>query len=308
MSDEMVLRLVLHGGVIPGAVSLLLLGVLWWLHGRKAALPRDEGERAGDGPRWLLPVLLAGGFIAADYVVKVRLEWWPGDNTMRAAHAAALLGLFGFLEGLVRIPRWAAALGRGVVFAAVAWMLSEGYAPQTISTPDLWGIVAACGLIGSLIAQGAERGAEASPGWTGALVWLFVAALAMPMFFLAGFAGGTTAMTGVIAVLTSTLIVSAFVTDLRLSRGGVTVLVGLLLVGLLGVGVQTGTDRVPALLLMAGVPLVLTLDAGGAKRTMLVRLVAAAAILGAAGGLLAFDGAGSDDAEEVDPYADYYSG
>lgn len=306
MPDDLFQRLVLHGGIIPGAVSLLLLGVFWWMHRRKAALPRDEGESVGDGPRWLLPVLLAGGFIAADYVVKIRFEWWPTDNTMRAAHAAVLLGAFGFVEGLIRLPRWAVAVGRGVVLASVAWMLCEGYAPNAISTGDLWGIVAVCGLVGSLIAQAADRGSEESPGWTGTLAWVIAIGAVQPMFHLGGFSSGSMALAGVMAVLTSTLIVSVFVKQVRLSRGAVTVFVGLLLVGVLGAGVQSEPKSVPVLMLMAGLPLVFVLTAGGPKRTLLVRAVAIGLIVGSIGAILHFGGSGGDEPAEDDPYADYY--
>lgn len=308
MPPDLIQRLTLQGGIVPGAVSLILLGVLWWLHRRKAGLPRDDGESVGDGPRWLLPVLLAGGFFAADYVVKGSFEWWPTDNTKRAAHAALLLGVFGMVEGLVRLPRWAVALGRALVFGALAWMLCEGYAPNTISTADLWGIVAICAILGSLIAHASDHGTEASPGWAGALAWVVAVGAVQPLFHLGGFSGGSMALAGVLAVLSSTLIVSVFVKDVRLSRGGVTVIVGLLLAGLLGVGVQTGTDRVPALLLIAGVPLVFVLDAGGAKRSLLVRVVAIAAIAGTAAALLSFGGSGVEDSDEADPYADFYGG
>ncbi|MEM9374239.1 MAG: hypothetical protein AAGA55_11410 [Planctomycetota bacterium] len=306
MSDEMVIRLVLHGGVIPGAASLMLLGVLWWVHARKAALPSDESEPKRRGPRWILPVLLAGGFIAADHVVKVRFEWWPRDNTMRVAHAAALLGLFGAVEGLVRLPAWGATLGRAAVFGLLAWMLCEGYAPNAISTPDLWGIVAASAAIGSLIAHAADRGSEGSPGWQGALAWIALIAALQPMFHLARFSSGSMAMAGVVAVLTSTLIVSVFVKDLRLSGGGVTVLVGLLLAGVLGAGVQNEPESVPALLLMGGLPLVFVLAAGGPKRTLLVRGIAIVLIAGTIGALLHFGAAGGGGTDEADPYADYY--
>lgn len=306
MPDDLFQRLVLHGGIIPGAVSLLLLGVFWWMHRRKAALPRDEGEAVGDGPRWLLPVLLAGGFIAADYVVKVRFEWWPTDNTMRAAHAAVLLGVFGFVEGLIRLPVWAVSLGRAVVFGGVAWMLCEGYAPQTISNADLWGIVGVCGLIGSLIAHAADRGSEGTPGWTGTLAWVIAIGAVQPMLHLGGFSSGSMALAGVMAVLTSMLIVSVFVKETRVSRGGVSVLVGLLLAGVLGAGVQTEPKSVPVLLLMGGLPLVLALTAGGAKRTLLVRAVGTALVVGSIGAILHFGGSGGDGPAEDDPYADYY--
>ncbi|MFK7883404.1 MAG: hypothetical protein AB8F26_04360 [Phycisphaerales bacterium] len=320
MPIDLIQRLTLQGGVIPGAVSLLLLGVFWWMYQRQSALPRDEeGDQLGGGPRWLLPMLLAGGFIAADSVVKGAFELWPtdndggfelipSDNTKRAAHAALLLGLTGFIEGLVRLPAWCVALGRGIVFGGLAWMLCEGYAPQTISTEDLWGIVAVCGLIGSLIAQSADLGAEKSPGWTGSLVWVIAAGAMQPLFHLAGFSSGSMALAGLMAVLTSTLIVSVIARETRLSRGGVTVIVGLLIAGVLGAGVQSEPKSVPVLLLISGVPLVFAIDAGGAKRTLLVRLLGIAAIAGSSAALLTFGGSAVDEPAESNPYEQYYGG
>lgn len=306
MPDDLLQRLVLHGGIIPGAVSLMLLGLFWWLHRRKADVPRDEGESAGDGPRWLMPLLLAGGFVAADYVVKVRFEWWPTDNTMRAAHAAILLGLFGCLEGLIKLPAWGVSLARAAAFGGVSWMLCEGYAPQTISNADLWGIVAASGLIGSLIAHAADRGTTATPGWTGMLAWVIVIGAVQPMLHLAGFSSGSMALAGVTAVLTSALIVSVVVRDVSPARGGVSVLTGLLLAGVLGAGVQSEPKSVPVLLLMAAMPLVFVLASGGAKRTLLVRAVAIGLVVGSIGAILHFGGSGGDGPAEDDPYADYY--
>ncbi len=306
MPDDLFQRLVLHGGVIPGAVSLLLLGVFWWMHRRRSAVPRDEGEPAGDGPRWLLPVLLAGGFVAADYVVKVRFEWWPTDNTMRAAHAAILLGVFGFVEGLIRLPAWGVSLARAVVFGGLAWMLCEGYAPQAISEADLWGTVAVSGLAGSLIAQAADRGTGAAVGWTGILAWVIAIGALQPMLHLAGFSSGSMALAGVMAVLSSALIVSVFVRDVSPSRGAVSVLTGLLLAGALGAGVQSEPKSVPALLLMVCMPLVFVLSAGGTKRTLMVRVVAIGLVAGSIAAILHFGGSGGDGPGEDDPYADYY--
>lgn len=314
MPPDLIKRLTLHGGVIPGAVALVVLGLLWWRHTRRLKRSASGGDgapvppTAADGPRWALPLLMALGFVAADWVVKQSLDVWPKDNTKRALHAGLVLGLFGLVEGLVRLPEWARTVGRSVVYGLVTWMLIEGYAGSGwISRPDLWGWVFAVGVVGSLAAMAADRGTESTPGWTGVLAWVVVLGAFQPLLNLEGFALGSMALTGAIAVLTSAMLVSLVCRGLNPARGAVSVMVGLVLAGLLGAGIQSEPASVPVLALLGGMPLAMSVRAGGTKRTLLARL-AVVGMLGLCAMLVLRADTATHDAPPAadDPYGSYY--
>ena len=83
MPNELLLRVTLHGGILPGAVTLITLALLWWRHAKK----NKHAETPTTGPVWALPLLLAvsdtGAFSA---------NAKSGASATSAAHAASAPG------------------------------------------------------------------------------------------------------------------------------------------------------------------------------------------------------------------------
>ena len=127
----------------------------------------------------------------------------------------------------------------------------------------------------------------------------------MPILLLNHFSTGAMIPAGIIAVLVSALITGTIFRNLHLSRGGVTVLVGLILTMLTGSIIQTGAEFLPALLLLGVSPMVTMIPMRTASgfRKLAVRLVLLVVILGAAGGLLQWSTT-TGDAEGDESYVD----
>ena len=242
MPNELLIRVVLHGGVVPGVAAFAVLGLLWWRFAKRPAAAKAEGPDTppARGPRWAAPLLLALGFGVSFWVVEQSIELWPVANTRRLYHAALLVGLVGVIEGAIRLPWIVRAALRGAAFAGVAWMLTEGYSPNVLTPTQLWLLVAGAGVIGSAVVAFADAGLSRTTGWTGPLAALALIGPLQPFLHLAGYSSGSIALTGVVAVLSSALLIALAFRSLTLGSGTATVLVGLVLISLLGAGVQTG--------------------------------------------------------------------
>ncbi|MEX0876043.1 MAG: hypothetical protein WD114_01170 [Phycisphaerales bacterium] len=323
MDPQLQQRMMIYAGLIPGAVALVLPLAGWYFHAFRASrIDHAEGDTprsAGDGPRWLLPLLLGLGFAGADYAANATLHLWPDGNNYRFTHAIALITLVAVIEGFFRLPLLLAMLLRLLAYAGAFWMLAEGYIDGVFGGPAPfvgWLLVAGIGAM--LLATAADRADDphyppeadhaATPGWVDAITWIVIAAGMMPIFYFNNFAIGARMPAGIIAVLTSTLIVSLIFKDLRLSRGGITVLIGLPLTMLTGSFVQTGAAFPPSLVLVALAPCVvlLPMPASSPVRRLLARLILLVVILGSALATLQWSQAphpGEDTTD--DPYADY---
>lgn len=306
MPNELLIRVVLHGGVIPGVVAFLLLGAVWWRFAKGSGTETD-GEKGGPvgarGPRWALPLLMAVGFGMAFWVLEQSFELWPAANTRRLYHAALLVGLAGIAEGVFRMPWILRGVLRAAAFAGTTWMLTEGYSPNVLTPAQLWLLVGGAGVAGAVVAGLADGGLGRTTGWTGPLAALVLFGALQPFLHIAGYSSGSIALTGVLAVLSSALLVSFVFRSMTLGGGTATVLVGLVLISLLGAGVQSEPKSVPALLLVAAAPLALGLRLRGPRHTLLLRGAVVSLAMGAGLGLVLT--AGGDGADAYDPYADY---
>lgn len=301
MPNELLIRVVLHGGILPGFVATVVLGLLWWRHAKRS---KDQTEPR-PGPVWALPILMALGVIVADYVVKQSAEAWPDDNTKRVLHAMVLIGLLAAAESLARLPLLLRLLTRAIAFAGATWMLTEGYRPGVLSDAQLWLLVAACGIGGTALATLADRGLSKTTGWTGPLAAVALLGVVQPFLYFAGFATGSIAVVGSLAVLSAAALVSIAFKRFTLARGSATVIVGIVLIGLLGAGIQTEPKSVPALIAVALAPAALGITLAKPIPTLAVRAGIAGLLVGAGLGLVHLPSGEEPDAD--DPYADYYA-
>jgi len=309
MDPQVQERLMMFGGFIPGAVSMLLLMAAWYLHAFKASrVDHDEAEpdfeddgqspRRSVGPRWVLPILLVMGFVGAVYAVDPVFKLWPDSNSDRFAHAMVLIGLVGVLEGLVRLPVLVGIAVRFVGFGGAFWMLAEAYPAIFGDNTVFVGSAIFAGLASSLLVAGADWASEETPAWVDAATWLVIIGASMPIFFFNHFSLGAQYPAGVIAVLVSTGVTGLVFEDLRFARGGNTVLVGMLMALLVGSIIQSGAANLPAAMLIGVAPMVLLvpLKSESGIRRLLARLIILAAVLGASGGLMyQSSSAGGDD-------------
>ncbi len=328
MNPQLQERLVMYGGVIPGAVSLVLLLAAWYLHALKRSradhfevgdrgfdeeeFDEEQGERSvSDGPRWVLPMLLAGGFAGADFAANDVFHLWPDGNNYRFIHAIVLIALVGVVEGLVRLPMLVGFVLRVLGFGGAFWMLGEGYVGSVFADSSMFvGSAIFAAFAGAFVATAADRTSEETPAWVDAITWLIIAGASMPIFLQNHFSTGAMIPAGIIAVLVSTLIVGLIFRYLRLSGGGVTVLVGFMLTMLVGSMIQTGVVNLSAVLLLALSPMVL-LVRGRSKSSfglLMMRVVMLALVLGSSGGLMAYGGDADAGVDEVDPHGEYEPG
>tara|TARA_R110002072_G_scaffold150953_1_gene299745 strand:- start:86287 stop:87264 length:978 start_codon:yes stop_codon:yes gene_type:complete len=318
MDPQVQERLMMFGGFIPGAVSMLLLMAAWYLHAFKASRVdhdehhaddeyEDDGEstRRSIGPRWVLPIMLALGFAGAVYAVDEQQKLWPDSNADRFLHAMVIIGLVGVIEGLVRLPVLVGFVVRFFGFTVAFWMLAEAYVTIFGDHSIFVGSAIFAGLVSSLLVAGADRSSEDTPAWVDAGSWLIIAGASMPIFFQNNFSLGAMYPAGVIAVLVSTGVTGLVFKDLRFARGGNTVLVGMLMALMVGSIIQTGAVNLPAVMLLGVAPMVLLvpLKSASGVRRLLARLVILAAVLGASGGLMIQ----SSSADAGDGYDDYES-
>jgi hypothetical protein len=294
MDPQVQQRMMLYAGLIPGAISFLLMLAAWYLHAlRTSKTDLDDSEDTqpvSQGPRWMLPVMLALGVAGADYATNYGVKLWPDDNTYRYIHAILLLALAGVAEGLVRMPVLVAALTRTLAYAGVFWMLTEGYA-QTImgGSANLIAYTLFAALCTATIATAADRSAEHNNhknglGWVDAITWAAIAGAIMPVLLANHFAIGAMLPGGIISVLVSTIMVGLIFRNLSIARGGITVLCGFVMMMIAGSLVQTGADNLPSVLLVASLPLVTLIPqrSHSAIKRLIMRFVFFGAIAGAA--------------------------
>ena len=321
MDPELQERLVIYGGFIPGAISLILLIGVWYIHAfKKSRIDHledieddNEGEERNaqavlDGPRWMLALMLLVGFAGADFAANKVFHLWPDSNNYRYTHAFALIALVGMLEGFVRLPMLVAFGFRFLAYGGAFWMLAEGYASTVFGdTATFVGSTLFVALASALVSTAGDRNSEETPAWVDAITWLVIAGASMPILLFNHFSTGAMIPAGIIAVLVSALLTSLIFRDLRLSRGGVTVLVGLMLTMLTGSIIQTGVDNLPAVLLLALSPMVtvIPMKTPSGFRMLIARMILLGVILGSAGAMLYWSSQSEQGEAEYDPYADY---
>jgi len=325
MDPQLQQRLMMYGGFIPGGISLVLLIAAWYIHAFKKSrvdhldqVDDEDGEDSvglqgvSNGPRWMLPLMLLVGFAGADYAANYTFHLWPDGNNYRFTHAIALIALVGMLEGYVRLPMLVAFGFRALAFGGAFWMLAEGYVDSVFGgTPSFIGSAVFAALAGALISTAADRNSEETPAWVDSISWIVIAGASMPILLQNHFSIGAMIPAGIIAVLVSTLITGLIFRDLRLSRGGVTVLVGLMLTMLTGSIIQTGVDNLVSVLLLALSPMMLAVPMKGTAgvRKLAARLILLVVILGSAGAMLYWTGseAGLGDENEYPQDSAYES-
>lgn len=313
----------MYGGFIPGGISLILLIAAWYIHAFKKSridhldhVGDEDGEElqaVSDGPRWMLPLMLLVGFAGADYAGNYTFHLWPDGNNYRFTHAIALIALVGLIEGVFKLPVLVAFGFRMLAFGGAFWMLAEGYSTSVFGDmPTFVGSTAFAALASALVSTAVDRNSEDTPAWVDCVSWIVIAGASMPILLQNHFSIGAMIPAGIIAVLVSTMITGLIFRDLRLSRGGVTVLVGLMLMMLTGSIIQTGVDNLVSVLLLALSPMVLLVPikgrsgkGGAGVRTLAARLILLVVILGSAGAMLYWTGSEGVPDGEVDPYADY---
>lgn len=264
MSPEM-LRGILIGGVLPGAIVTILLIAAWLLVRRVR-------------PHWAAPLLIALAILPAELLVHDHgIDLWPRSGPDRVPHVALVLMLLALAEALTVRGARLGALLRVIGACAAHWMLLG-----VLIKPGLWSVSEGALAIGALVIGAAAVATivegiasimparpgepEGSSGWLraprpglDAVVVLFVAANAVPFVILnAGIAYHAQLAGGVVAALGACLATSIVVPRFTLTRGGITLSV-LLLSGLLAVGRYYSMDGVPRvqILLCALAPLAL---------------------------------------------------
>jgi hypothetical protein len=325
MDPQLQQRLMLFAGFIPGGIAFAVLLVGWYFHAFRESRTdlddADEPRKPSPGPRWLLPILLALGVAGAEYAVNYKFQLWPDANTYRYTHAVALIALMGLAEGLVSLPLFVAFLMRSLAYAGAFWMLTEGYTETVLGgSTNLVAYTLFAALATALFATSADRIAqrnhhERALGWLDAITWTMIAGALMPVMKENNFAIGAMLPAGVISVLVSAVIVGLIFRSLTLSRGGLTVLAGVFMMMLAGSIVQTGTDNLPSVLLIAILPLVVLIPLHTPSR--LKRLLARFALVAVVGGVAtlfafgpkldAWPGNGGADAAEDQSLEDYYN-
>ena len=134
MDPQLQQRLMIFGGFAPGIISLLLLIAAWYIHRRmQSRNDKTDGKQSTlkVGPRWVLPIMLALGFIGADIAANYKIHLWPDGNNYRFVHAIFLIAIVGVLEGFFALPLLAAFALRFIAYLGAFWMLAEGYT-QTV--------------------------------------------------------------------------------------------------------------------------------------------------------------------------------
>ena len=310
MDPQLLLWLTLLGGVLPGAIALVTLFLLWMWHAHRSNMKELESADAvvSDGPRWLLPVLLALGAIACDLVINSGMQIWPRSATERYVHVFLLLGLVGFAEGLYRWPAVVVLIARAMGYAAAVWMLAGPYVQSEILTNQeliAWMALAAVG--GGALAHHTDHAFENTKAWHAGLVLIIAFAGLMPILFATGWATGPMMLIGVIGVLVNVSIVGLIFQRVRVSRGGVSVLVGMLIALLVGSGIQNEPDSIPTLALLMLLPLAASVPGRDRFASLLTRVGAVVLLLGIVGAMVQWQNniELAADPQSEDPYADY---
>lgn len=245
----MVLKAILIGGVLPGAVCTLLL-LLGWFRTRRSP------ERPGPG--WLMPLLIPLSVIPAEILLQgTNTKLWPVSVTDRMPHIALAVSLVAFVHAVLGRSRVAAWLLPLVAVALADWMFLSFRMRPGFWTPGasvLWMTVFVAGgsLLTRLIEYTASRPAGAGPAIPGIL---FIVANALPVILVTtGNAYISQICGGVAACLGAALLVAMLIPRFTLARGAITAVAPLLTVmGIAGFYLADG-DMPPAamLLLVAG--------------------------------------------------------
>lgn len=301
MDQRLLLSLTLLGGVLPGVIALITLFLFWMLHAHRANMKELEFANpvVSDGPRWLLPVLLAIGAIACDLVINAGMRVWPQSATERYVHVFMLLGLLGFVEGLIRWPIVMVLIARILAYASIVWMLASPYVQSEILTnQELVAWMALAGVGGAVLAQHSDRALRHTKAWNASLVFILVLGGLMWIFNSMFFAYGSQTLIGPIAVLVNVCIVSLLFKRVRVSRGGISFIVGMLIAYMVGTGIQNEPNYIAGIALLALLPLAASIPGKGGFRSLLTRAGAVLLLLGIVGGMIQWQSTldSSDDA------------
>lgn len=270
-------KIVLFAGLIPGVVVGAGLLASWTL-ARKRARPDSETPAE---PRWAAPVLLALVFLPADYAVKGFPTLWTDNAVYRYPHAALLIAAVAVLEGFAR-PAWYARMPlRAGAVAGAAWILGWPYVipPSEIMPVHQfvgWACVSALGAM--LVMEAADRGARHLRGPATPIVLLPAMAATPAVCFLFGSAYAAQSGAVLVAVTVASLLAGLLVRRLRLDGGGVTGMLALMYVFVLGTAFHFDPRSLASLLLIGAAPAGLGVAAlpGVRDRAAWVRTIAAA--------------------------------
>lgn len=302
-------KLALFGGVVPGAITLGVLVLVWRVLARAEEQhePEREGVRAWIGPVWAGPVLVAVALVLGDYTKHGWPTLWPDSNVYRYPHALGVFALAGLIEAFVRLPVWGAWCVRAVAFAGVFWMLAEGYHPGAVPTPWFVGLMGAGALGGATVATMADRGAALLPGWRAPALVAVLFAGAGPIVHVGGLSYGMHAAAPMIAFGVAGAIAGLIAPRLTLERGAMTAVVGVVYVLMIGAGVQTEALSVASLVALGLAPGAFGLAWFVRTRRPMARVGIVAAglivLLGVSLGLAMIASGGSSEEEEYDPFA-----
>ncbi|MBO6512500.1 MAG: hypothetical protein JJ974_00865 [Phycisphaerales bacterium] len=318
MDPQVQHQLMIWGGAFPAGLAIVLLLIFWSIHTRRAMWAEGESEDSPQedsgkiGPVWLLPILIAVGFIGAVSAQVASFQWWPNANSYRLPHAMVLLALLGVIEGFFRFPALVQFVLRVVVYAGVFWILASGYRGSEVVFADDWAYFGWWGVaafIPALLAALHNQTSKTVPGWIDAGCWMLVLGGMMPSLFFNGYATGATVLPGVLAVLGPAAVVGLICKPLTLQRGAISVLMGVVLMMMIGASVHSELRGLPAAVLLVGAAMtgILRMEGGSAFKYLLIRAGIAAVLLGGAAMLAHHEHAAleSNDSSEYDPYADY---
>lgn len=320
MDPQVQQQLMLWGGAFPAGLAIVLLLIFWSIHTRKAIWAEDnqgDDSESGSnklGPVWLMPVLIAVGFIGAISAQFPSFSLWPDSNTYRLPHAMVLVGLIGFIEGVFKPSTVPMFILRVLAFAGVYCILAAGYRQNNVIFANDWAYFGWMGIAAfapAMLALLHEQSSKEVPGWIDSGCWILVLGGMMPTLFFNGNATGSTVLPGVLAVLGPAAVVGLICKPLTLSRGAITTLIGVLLIVLIGSTVHSESRSLPAVLMLVGAVStgLIRFDGKSAFRYILVRAGIAAIFLGGAAALayhehdLIENGGAAEG--EYDPYADY---
>ena len=316
MDPQVQQQLMIWGGAFPAALAIVTLLIFWSIHTHKGMMDLDEDQGALPakkvGPVWLLPLLIATGFIGAVSAQFPSFDVWPSDNTYRLPHAMVLVALVGLLEAVLKPGVLVMFIARVLAFGGVFCILASGYRGNDIVFANDWsyfGWMCIAAFIPALLALIHEQNSKEVPGWIDAGCWMLVLGGMMPTLFFNGSVTGSTVLPGVLSVIGPAVVVGLICKSLSLSRGAITTLIGVVLIVTIGSSVHSELRSLQAALLLIGVVCTGLIRKEGKStfRYILLRAGIAAVLLGGAAALAHHEqqlntGTGSG---EYDPYADY---
>lgn len=284
----------LIGGVLPGVIALVLLGVPWVVF-------RD---RAAGVLRWVAPWAVGLAFIPASIVSNKHANLWPVNASERGLAVLVVslglvmlmgvlgtgrLGLWGKRAGLA-MPASAGAFGAYAVLVALH--------PHAVSTALLIGVAAGAGVwtvSASMLLGWSER---ASPGY-GTPGMLAIALLGCSLVMLFSAIGVYAQATGgLVAAMSSAAILGLWKRRATLGVGAYAVALSVLAYLLVGTWQLSARPAIGALVLCAALPFVAAgcsrIALGGAGRRLVAWIAVVAMTAGAAGWAFALYSAAKD--------------